>query len=293
MDLNVMQNQHEEYVWFNGKFLKSDMLNLSIMTHSLHYAGAVFEGERAYNGKIFQLEAHTQRLLASAKAMSLEIPYSAGDIITASNELLRMNNLDNAYVRPIIWRESNSLAIDSETNINIAILAKKSLPKIIDDYKLLLSHWRKIPQESMPTQCKGSANYAMMRIAKEDATNKGFDDALILDIYGEVAESSTANIFFAKGNKLFTPIADRFLNGITRQTIFKIAQRLDLEIIEKRISLAELSAFDDCFLTGTAAAVRGVGLIKTNDKTLNFPSKKMTELMRKEYFNLTMNENDV
>ena len=249
-----LSNKMSDYIWINGEIVPWDEAYVHVLTHSLHYAGAVYEGERAYNGKIFKLMEHTNRLLRSAEAMHLKVNFSADEINQATREVLRLNNLKDAYVRPLIWRGAETLgAYNPILKCNILVLATESSPTFKNGMKLYVTPWRKIGVDAMPPQCKSSAHYAMMTVSQKLAQDLGYDDALILDQYDDIAESSTTNIFFGKGGAIVTPIADRFLNGITRQTVMEIARNIGIEVKEERLLLGDIGRYDSCFLTGTSA----------------------------------------
>lgn len=273
-----------EYIWINGQMIPWDKAYIHVLTHSLHYSGAVFEGERAYEGKVFKLREHTERLLESAKKMHLEVDYSVNQIEKATMELLQKNQLKNAYIRPLIWRGAESLgAYNPVLTTNLLILAQESNPKFRKGLRLWLSPWRKISSDAIPLQAKSSTHYAMLGISQKLAQDQGYDDALLLDSFGSVAECTTTNIFFSREGELVTPIADRFLNGITRQTIMQIANDIGMKVKEERISLEDLSKYDSCFATGTSAEIRGVSSICTGDKTLEFTNDKTLFILQQEY----------
>ncbi len=275
MDWNLSQKL-SEFIWINGKIISWDQAYIHVLTHSLHYSGAVFEGERAYNGKIFKLKEHTERLLKSAKLMNLEIDYSSEEIQFATKAILEKNNLKNAYIRPLIWRGAESIGIySSELKTNLLILAKESNPPFYNGLKLCISPWRKMAENSIPAQAKSSAHYAMSSISQKLAQDSGYDDALLLDQFDNIAECSTTNIFFGNDNKIVTPIADRFLNGITRQAVIEIAEEMGLEVHQQRLSLKDITKYDMCFITGTSGEITGVSSINIEEQDLN---KKNTNL---------------
>lgn len=279
-----------QYIWMNGEFVPQQDANISVLTHSLHYAGSVFEGIRARAGKIFKLQHHIKRLCNSAALMHLDISYTEEELIRATKELLRKNNLSDAYIRPIIWRRANDLKLDSSCAVDIAIIANSSKTPLIENAHLLISKWRKTPPNVAPVQSKSSIFYAMMRIAKEEAVAKGFDDALILDYENYIAECTTTNIFFAKGNNLFTPIADRFLNGITRQTVIETAHNLGISAQEIRINVEDLNNYDACFATGTAIGIKTISSITSEKQKYNFNNTQIADLIRSEYNKLIEKE---
>ncbi|MGC0371542.1 MAG: hypothetical protein DGJ47_000231 [Rickettsiaceae bacterium] len=276
----------KEYIWFNGQMVLWSEANIHVMTHSLHYSGAVFEGMKSYSGKIFKLEEHIQRLLDSAMTMNMSLGFSKDEIIEASQELLLHNNLDNAYLRPLIWSGGQKLGLTAECDSNIMIVAKSSTGKMQNNLNLCVSPWRKAAPEAVPPQCKLSANYAMLKKSQHEAKQKGYDDALMLDYEGCVAECTTTNIFFIKNEELFTPIADRFLNGITRQAVIEMALSRGMKVNECRISLQDIGNYDSCFLTGTAAEIRHVASLSFDDIKINFNKMKLVEMIQKEYAKL-------
>ncbi len=278
----------EGYIWLNGEVIEAQKANVHIFTHSLHYSGAVFEGERAYNGKIFKLQEHTERLLKSAKTLYMDSPFSAEEIMEAHRLVIKENNIIEGYGRPLVFRGAESLNMTNKNlsiNVLIAIIPNSSKP-LIDKIELHVSRWRKPHPEAMPTQCKSSGHYNMIIIAQEEAKALGYDDALLLDWRGYVAECTTTNIFFVKGDRIFTPIADAFLNGITRQTIIELAGKLGLQVNEKYIELSELEHYDECFMTGTAAEIKAVNSIDLGSQKITFPKNRITELLQQEYADL-------
>lgn len=273
-----------DFIWINGKIVPYDKSYIHITTHSLHYSGAVFEGERAYSGKVFKLLEHTNRLLKSAELMHLDVNYSVEEITNATYELLKANNLQNAYIRPLIWRGSESIGIyDSKLTTHTMIFAQESKPSFKQGLKICISPWRKPLPDALPVQAKSSAHYGMMIISQKIARDSGYDDALLLDQYDEIAECSATNIFFGRNKELVTPIADRFLNGITRQTVIEIARDLDMRVEEKRLTLEDIESYDTCFATGTASEIRGIAQIDHDNKHLYFPNNSLVKLLQQKY----------
>ena len=261
--------------------------NIHVITHSLHYSGAVFEGERAYDRKIFKLEEHSDRLIKSAEAMHLKVNYSKDEISQASRDVLKANNLKNAYIRPLMWRGAESLsAYNSVLTTNFLVLAQESNPSFRKGIKLVVTPWRKVAENAMPSQSKSSAHYSMLSISKKMAQDQGYDDCLILDRFEDIAECSTTNIFFGKGDEIVTPIADRFLNGITRQTVIEMARNIGIKITEKRLKLEDIEKYDVCFSTGTSAEICGVSEINTGKSNLKFPNHELVSRFQNEYAKL-------
>jgi branched-chain amino acid aminotransferase len=270
---NKLPEFASDFIWINGEFLHLNKAYVPVLTHSLHYAGAAWEGERAYNGKIFKLEEHTNRLLKSAEYMGLvPIKYSAQEINAVTYELLEKNSLKDAYIRPLIWRGAESMAIYNPTlTVNMLIIMLPSRAEFLSNLKLNLSSWCKPSPKAFPPQAKSSTHYGMPVVSQITASNNGYDDSLVLDEEGYVAECNVANIFFGKGNKLVTPIADRFLNGITRQAVIEMAKSLEFEVIETRIPLEDLDKYEYSFITGTAREIGGVGSIDLGKIVHYFP----------------------
>ena len=255
-------------IWYNNELVDWQDVKLHVLSHGLHYASCVFEGERVYDGSIFKLEEHTSRFFHSAKRMGFEIPYSEKDINNACNKIISVQNVQNGYVRPVAWRGSEMMAISAQqTKIHVAIATWEwgsyFDPKLkIDGIKLNISKWRRPAPNTIPWDTKASGLYMICTLSKHEAEQQGYSDSLMLDHEGNVAEATGANIFFKdnEGN-LHTPIPDSFLDGITRRTVIEIAKSKKIKVIERKISPDELSKFVGCFLTGTAAEVTPVSSI--------------------------------
>ena len=255
-------------IWFNGKTVDWADANIHILNHGLHYASCVFEGERVYDGEIFKLEEHTERLFYSAKRMGIEVPYSQNEINEACKNIVNIQKVQNGYVRPLIWRGSEMMAISAQKNkIHVAI-ATWEWGSYFDPQlktkgiKLNISSWRRPAPNTIPWDTKAAGLYMICTLSKHEAEAKGFTDSLMLDHEGNIAEATGANIFFKdKSGKLHTPIPDSFLDGITRREIIKIAKSKGINIDERKIKLDEMKNFVGCFLTGTAAEVTPVAQI--------------------------------
>jgi branched-chain amino acid aminotransferase len=256
-------------IWYNGKLVEWKDANVHILNHGLHYASCVFEGERVYDGEIFKLREHTVRLIHSAKRMGITIPYSADEIDKASKEIVSVQNVLNGYVRPVVWRGSEMMAISAQKNkIHMAIATWEwgsyFDPQIkIKGIKLDISKWVKPSPNSIPWDTKASGLYMISTLSKHEAEKNGYHDALMMDYQGNIAEATGANIFFINSlkNEIHTPIPDSFLDGITRRTIIDIAKKLQVKVVERKIKPTEMKEFDSCFLTGTAAEVTPVSQI--------------------------------
>ena len=257
-------------IWLNKDLVDWKDAKIHVLNHGLHYASCVFEGERVYDGEIFKLEEHTDRLFYSAKRMGIKVPFSQNEINLASKKIVNVQKIKNGYVRPVIWRGSEMMAISAQKNkINVAIAAWEwgsyFDPKLkLNGIKLNISSWRRPAPNSVPWDTKAAGLYMICTLSKHEAESKGFTDSLMLDHEGNIAEATGANIFFkTKDGELHTPIPDSFLDGITRREVIKIAKSLGIKVIEKKIKPEEMSKFTGCFLTGTAAEVTPVSQIDT------------------------------
>jgi branched-chain amino acid aminotransferase len=255
-------------IWFNGKAVNWPDANIHILNHGLHYASCVFEGERVYDGEIFKLEEHTERLFYSAKRMGITVPYSQQEINEACNNIVNIQKVKNGYVRPLIWRGSEMMAISAQKNkIHVAIATWEwgsyFDPKLkVEGIKLNISNWRRPAPNTIPWDTKASGLYMICTLSKHEAEAKGFTDSLMLDHEGNIAEATGANIFFKnKSGELHTPTPDSFLDGITRREVIKIAKLKGINVIERKIKPEEMKDFIGCFLTGTAAEVTPVSQI--------------------------------
>ena len=255
-------------IWFNGKTVDWKDANIHILNHGLHYASCVFEGERVYDGEIFKLEDHTERLFYSAKRMGIEVPYSQKEINEACINIVNIQKVKNGYVRPLIWRGSEMMAISAQKNkIHVAIATWEwgsyFDPKLkLKGIKLNISNWRRPAPNTIPWDTKAAGLYMICTLSKHEAEAKGFTDSLMLDYQGNVAEATGANIFFKSNNgELHTPVPDSFLDGITRREVIKIAKSKGINVIERKIKPEEMKSFVGCFLTGTAAEVTPVSQI--------------------------------
>lgn len=264
---NVPFDQLDGQIWFNGAFVPWRDAKIHVLTHGLHYASAVFEGERAYGGEIFKLRAHTERLIESGRLLGFTLPYTADEIDAACIELLHRQGLSDAYVRPIAWRGSEMMGVSAQHNrINVAI-AIWQWPSYFDPeqrmkgIRLDLAQYRRPDPMTAPSKAKASGLYMICTISKHAAEAKGYADALMLDWRGRVAEATGANVFFVKDGALHTPTPDCFLDGITRRTVIDLARRRGIAVIERAILPEEMDGFTECFLCGTAAEVTPVAEI--------------------------------
>ena len=272
------------FIWLDGRFVKWNQAKLHVLSHGLHYASCVFEGARVYNGKIFKLNEHTKRLFFSSKTLGFKLPYRENVINKACEEIVKKQKIQNGYLRPFAWRGSEMMAISAQnTTIHVAIATWEmstyfDKSKKFNGIKLKTSKWIRPPSNTAPTQAKAAGLYMICTLSKHIAEKKGFDDSLMLDSNGYVAESTGANIFFVKNNKLYTPIADCFLNGITRQTVIKLAKKNNIKIIEKKILPRELLKADEIFLTGTAVEITPISQIDSKKFNVGEVTKKLISL---------------
>ena len=255
-------------IWYNKELVDWADAKIHILNHGLHYASCVFEGERVYGGSIFKLEEHTSRLFYSAKRMGITMPYSELEINNACKEIISVQNIKDGYVRPMVWRGSEMMAISAQqTKIHVAVATwdwgSYFDPKLkVNGIRLNISNWRKPPPSTIPWDTKASGLYMINTLSKHDAEQQGYTDSLMLDYEGNVAEATGANIFFKDNDgEIHTPIPDSFLDGITRRTVIEIAKSKNIKINERKIKPKELSDFIGCFLTGSAAEVTPVSCI--------------------------------
>ena len=275
-------DNREGWIWMNGAFIPWKEATSHIITQGLHYASAVFEGERAYGGKIFKSEEHTKRLFNSAKIIGMKIPYTEDEITSVKNELIKKMNKNNCYIRPVVWRGSQQMGLSTNNaDINVAIALWDdwaSYFKIEDrlaGLKLITSPWKRPAPDTAPFDAKASGPYIICTMSKQFAEDKGYNDALMLDYRGYVAEGTGANIFFIKGREIHTPIPDCFLNGITRQTVIALARDKGFTLIEKHLLPEDIGNYDEAFLTGTAAEITPIKSIdeiiyNTGDNTVSY-----------------------
>ena len=260
-------DDRDGFIWVDGDLVPWRDAKVHVLTHALHYGSAVFEGERCYNGKIFKGHEHSQRLIRSGELMEMPIPYSADQIDAAKEAALKANGLTDAYVRAICWRGSGlDMGVSSSRNpVHMAVAtwewgAYYGGAKM-EGAKLDISRWKRPSPETIPSAAKASGLYMICTMSKHAAEAKGCSDALMMDFRGYVAEATGANVFFVKDGVVHTPLADCFLNGLTRQTVIGMIRDMGVEVVERHIMPEELPSFQQCWLTGTAAEVTPVGQI--------------------------------
>ncbi|GAA5541238.1 MULTISPECIES: branched-chain amino acid aminotransferase [Brucella/Ochrobactrum group] len=260
-------DQRDGYIWLDGEFVDWKDAKIHVLTHGLHYASTVFEGERAYGGEIFKLNEHTERLHESARLLGFALPYSVEEINDACRALIKKMGYVDAYVRPFAWRGSDSLGVSAQNNrIHVAIACWEwpsyfSPEEKMKGIRLDIAEYCRPDPRTAPSKSKASGLYMICTISKHAAEAKGYADALMFDWRGQVAEATGANVFFVKDGALHTPKPDCFLDGITRRTIIDLAKRRGIEVIERAIMPEEMADFTECFLCGTAAEVTPVSEI--------------------------------
>ncbi len=254
-------------IWYDGKLVPWNEANLHVLSHGLHYASCVFEGERAYGGRIFKSTEHSERLKRSAQILDFDIPYSVAEIDAAKKLVVEKNGKSEAYVRPVAWRGSEMMGVSAQSNTIHLAIASWEWPSYFDPEQRLkgirldLADYRRPDPKTAPCLAKAAGLYMICTVSKHKAERKGYADAMMLDWQGRVAECTGANIFFVKDGKIHTPIADCFLAGITRSTVIALARKRGIEVIERRIMPDELTEMSECFITGSAAEVTAVSEI--------------------------------
>ena len=278
-------DNREGFIWMNGSVLEWNQAKIHVLNHGLHYGSCVFEGIRVYNRKIFKLKEHIERLFFSAKILDLDIPYKHEELIEFTELIVKKQNIEDGYIRPVVWRGSEMMAISSkEASINIAIAAWKwpsyfSPEKILQGINMSIAEWKRPPPECAPTNSKAAGLYMICSLSKHKAELNGFDDALMLDYRNFIAEATGANIFFVKNKKIFTPIADCFLDGITRKTVIEIANNLGIEVEEKHLEVNFMKDCSEAFLTGTAVEITPINSVDD----YKFSDRDVTKLLIKEF----------
>ncbi|MBK5958768.1 branched-chain amino acid aminotransferase [Rhodoplanes elegans] len=265
--MGISFDKFDGVIWYDGKLVPWTEATLHVLSHGLHYASAVFEGERCYGGEIFKCTPHSERLRRSAGILDFEIPWSVAEIDAAKRLVIEKNGFRDAYVRPIAWRGSEMMGVSAQTNtIHLAIAAWQwpsyfNPEERLKGIRLDLAEYRRPDPKTAPSTAKAAGLYMICTISKHRAERRGYADAMMLDWQGRVAECTGANIFFIKDGVIHTPTADCFLDGLTRQTVIELAKRRGIEVVERRIMPEELTGFTECFITGSAAEVTAVAEI--------------------------------
>ena len=275
------------FIWYNGEFVEWQNATTHVLNHGLHYGSCVFEGLRVYGEKIYKLEKHTDRLFFSAQRMGIDVPYSKDEINRAHEETIKKMNIKYGYVRPVIWRGSEMMAISAQKNkINVAV-ATWEWPSYftkedrLKGISLQTAVWKRPPPDCIPTDTKAAGLYMICTLSKHEAEKNGYTDALMLDYKGRVSESTGSNIFLVINGEIHTPVPDCFLNGITRQAVIEIAKNEGINVIERDIYPDEISKAEEIFLTGSAVEVTPVGKIDNqNFKVGNITTKISSQYMK-------------
>ncbi|MFV9875042.1 MAG: branched-chain amino acid aminotransferase [Rickettsiales endosymbiont of Dermacentor nuttalli] len=284
-------DNRDGFIWYNGKFIPWRNAKIHVLTHGLHYASCVFEGIRSYDYNIFKLYEHNQRLHKSAELLRFQIPYTIEKLNLVTQELVNLQNIPNSYIRSFAWRGSETMRASARnTSIHVAIACWQVQNDYYkNDYKgsrLIVSDWVRPPANAMPTNSKSAGMYMISTLSRHKAEELGYDDALLLDYRGYVAEASIANFFMVRNNILYTPIADCFLNGITRQTVIELAAKKNIQVVEKHFTLDDVKQAAEVFLTGTAVGITPV--IQINE--YKFKVGNITESLIYDYYNLVYNK---
>jgi branched-chain amino acid aminotransferase len=284
-------HDRDGWVWMDGEFVAQREAKVSVLTHAMHYASAVFEGERCYSGVIFKSREHSERLHRSARILGFQVPYSVEEIEAAKRETVKRMGFENCYIRVLAWRGSEQLSVAAQGNsIHVAIAAWEWGDYFADKMKgirLMIAPWRRPAPDTAPANSKAAGLYMICTLSKHAAENAGFNDALMFDWRGQIAEATGANIFFVRDGVLHTPYPDCFLNGITRQTIIGLAKQRGVEVQERAIFPNELPLFTEAFLTGSAAEITPIREIAG----LNFKPSTMTEQLMHDFTGLTRRKN--
>jgi branched-chain amino acid aminotransferase len=278
-------DQRDGWIWYDGQIVPWKDAQLHVLSHGLHYGSSVFEGERAYGGEIFKSTEHSERLKKSGQILDFEIPYTVAEIDAAKRLVLQKNGMRDAYLRPVAWRGSEMMGVAAQANkIHLAIAAWE-WPSYFDPAQKMkgiridMAEYRRPDPATAPSTAKAAGLYMICTISKHKAERKGYADALMLDWQGRVAECTGANVFFIRDGVVHTPTADCFLDGITRRTVIDLAKRRGFEVTERRIMPDELSTFNECFITGTAAEVTPVSEIGP----YKFQPGNMTKVLMEDY----------
>jgi branched-chain amino acid aminotransferase len=260
-------DDRDGWIWLDGEFVQWREAKVHVLTHALHYASSVFEGERMYEGEIFKLREHSERLIRSAEILDFKVPFSVEELDEACKETCRRNGLNDAYVRPVAWRGAEQISVAAPESKTHVAIAAWTWPSYFDPeikrkgIRMMMAPYSRPDPKTAPTASKAAGLYMICTISKHAADRAGYNDALMLDYRGYVAEATGANVFFVKDGTIHTPTPDCFLDGITRRTVMGLANSMGFEVVERHIMPDELSDFSECFLTGTAAEVTPVSEI--------------------------------
>jgi branched-chain amino acid aminotransferase len=284
-------DDRDGWIWMDGEFIPHRDARVHVLTHAMHYASAVFEGERAYDGAIFKSREHSERLHTSAKLLGFQLPYSAEELDRVKAELVSRQKTPNCYMRAIAWRGSEQMGVSAKRDdVHVAIASWVWGDYFADKMKgvrLMVAPWRRPAPDTAPCNSKAAGLYMICTLSRHAATDAGFDDAIMMDWRGQIAEGTGANIFFVRDGVLHTPYPDCFLNGITRQTVIGLAKQRGIEVVERAIWPNELASFSECFLTGSAAEITPVREIAG----LAFKPANMSETLLNDFAALTRRKN--
>jgi len=268
-------------IWYNGTLVPWRDAKFHVLTHSLHYGNAVFEGARIYNGKVFKLTEHSARLVKSAKMLAYDVPYTVAELDAATKQVVEANKLESGYVRPIAWRGAEVIGVSAKgTHVHVAVTAfpwgayyeQKAI-------RLVTSRWKRPSPESSPAGSKAAGLYIICTLAKDEALDAGYQDALMHDYKGRLSEATGANLFLLLNGELHTPTTETILNGITRQTVMDLARTRGIKVVEREIWPDELAKASEVFLTGTAVEVQPVGAIDARE----YPVGPVTQQLQADY----------
>ncbi|MEJ0060204.1 MAG: branched-chain amino acid aminotransferase [Terricaulis sp.] len=284
-------HDRDGWVWFDGEFVPQRDAKVHLLTHAMHYGSCVFEGERAYDGTVYKSQEHAERLIRSGRILGFDVPASAEEIVKAKQELINKAGFGDAYVRALAWRGSEQLGVSAQNNeIHIAIATWQWGDYFADKMKgirLMIAPWRRPAPDTAPCNSKAAGLYMICTLSKHAAENAGFQDALMFDWRGQIAEATGANVFFVRDGVLHTPTPDCFLDGITRRSVIALAKQRGIEVVERAIFPNELASFSECFLTGSAAEVTPVNEIAG----IKFKPAAITEQLLHDYAALVRRKN--
>ncbi|PHR55093.1 MAG: branched-chain amino acid aminotransferase [Robiginitomaculum sp.] len=274
-------HDRDGYIWMDGEFVQWRDAKIHVLTHALHYGSGVFEGDRAYDGEIFALNDHSNRLINSGKLLGFDVPYTAEEIDQVCKDTLAKSGLESAYVRPFAWRGSEQMGVAAQKNKIHMAVAVWAWGDYFDDkmkgITLCMADWKRPAPDTIPCKAKGAGLYMICTLSKHAASDKGYDDALMLDYKGRIAECTGAHIFFIRDGELHTPTNDILLDGITRKTVLALAEHRGLKVNSRDIWPDELSSFSECFIVGTAAEITPVRLIEEYKYTPGDLTRNMVE----------------
>ena len=281
-------DDRDGWIWYDGKLVPWREANLHVLSHALHYGSSVFEGQRAYNGEIFRLTDHSTRLRKSANLLGFEIPYSVEELDAACREVLKANNLIDAYMRPVAWRGSEQMGVTAGDAAPHVAIAAWEWGKYFDPDKaarglrLDVASFRRPAPYTAPVHSKASGLYMICTLARQQAEARGYDDAIMFDWRGQVAEATGANAFFIRDGELHTPTPDCFLDGITRRTVMELAEKRGIKVVQRSIWPEELESFEQMFITGSAAEVTFI----REAGPWNFEVGELSKQLAKDYDDL-------